>query len=145
MHPLIFALKRAHQATRRVLDLELSRYDLTAAQLDILIYLNRRGGVEQRDLQAALGVTSATLTRVIDGMENRKLVARRPSTDDSRVKTVVPTDEAIAMLQTLQQTEEGALYERFFQGLSPEEIAILTRLLNQIATNMGDHSRSIYG
>src|SRR6478735_571086 len=76
----IFALKRASQATRNVMDERLAAYRLTSAQLDILLYLEKRGDSAQRDLQTALGITSATLTRILDGMVARGFVEQELQT-----------------------------------------------------------------
>jgi DNA-binding MarR family transcriptional regulator len=86
MHETIFALKRAYQATRNSIDEGLAAYGLSWAQLDILLLLHRYGVQEQRELQLAMGVTSATLTRTVDGLVKRGFVSRVLSDDDARVK-----------------------------------------------------------
>src|SRR4051794_7284853 len=138
MKPTIFALKRAHQATRKALDDGLACYDLTSAQLDVLICLHSRGEVEQRDLQASLGVTSATLTRLLDGMVARALVERRPSAADARVNLIATTAKGRALLGELLAQEEAAFVARFAAGFSAAELTLLTNWLNRIALNMGD-------
>lgn len=144
MHPTIFALKRAYQATRKAMDEGLGAYGLTASQLDILIYLKRVGVAQQRDLQSALGVTSATLTRILDGMTQRGLVMRVPSQDDARVNLVRPSDKAVLLVEELHQKEEAGFVNRFLLGLSSDDVERLNRYLNQVAANMGDHSQSIF-
>lgn len=145
MRATIFALKRADQATRKAMDVGLMPYDLTSAQLDILLYLDMRGVSAQRDLQVALGITSATLTRVLDGMEARHFVARQPSGDDARVKCVEMTAQGCAVLEALHEREEAAFLARFAAGFSAEELATLTGWLRRIAVNMGDTSEHIFG
>lgn len=124
--------------------MELGRFDLNAAQLDILIYLRHHPEAEQRDLQAALGVTSATLTRVLDHMVNRGFAERRPSLSDSRVKRVVATEKGLSLLVTLQKQESQQFYDRVFRGFTREEVQLLTRLLQRLADNMGDTSQNIF-
>jgi DNA-binding MarR family transcriptional regulator len=145
MRATIFALKRADQATRNAMDEALSSYGLTSAQLDILLYLDLQGTVAQRDLQAALGITSATLTRILDGMEGRGFVERSPSTTDARVKCVSATPKGCAVLDELHDKEEQPFLARFATGFSPDELLILTGWLNRIAANMGDTSQGIFG
>lgn len=144
MHPTIFALKRAYQATRASLDEQLHPYDLTAAQLDVLIALKGSGPLEQRDLQGALGVSSATLARMLSTMEQRSLISREESPDDGRRNIVSILEEGLDLLETLEQQEEEAFTEQFLDGLSHTDAARLNRLLNRIADNMGDTSRDIY-
>jgi DNA-binding MarR family transcriptional regulator len=145
MRATIFALKRADQATRKAMDEGLAPYGLTSAQLDILLYLDLKGEVAQRDLQAALGITSATLTRIIDGMEARGFVARRPSEADARVKCVSATQKGCTVLDELHEKEEEPFLARFAAGFAPDELRLLTSWLNRIATNMGDTSQGIFG
>ena len=71
MQQTIFALKPAYQATRNAIDEGLVKYDLNWAQLDILLMLQEDDVWAQRELQIALGVTSATLTRMINGLVKR--------------------------------------------------------------------------
>lgn len=145
MRATIFALKRANQATRNFMDDHLAPYGLTSSQLDILLYLDLQGTVSQRAVQAALGITSATLTRILDGMEARGLTERRPSAEDARAKCVSVTPKGCGILADLQEKEEAAFLARFAAGFDAEELVTLTAWLNRIAANMGDTSQGIFG
>lgn len=145
MRATIFALKRADQATRNAMDEALSSYGLTSAQLDILLYLDLQGTAAQRGLQAALGITSATLTRILDGMEARGFAERRADQGDARVKCVTLTQKGCDVLEALHNKEEQPFLTRFARGFSADELLILTGWLNRIAANMGDTSQSIFG
>ena len=141
----IFALKRASQATRNVMDERLAAYGLTSAQLDILLYLEKRGDSAQRDLQTALGITSATLTRILDGMVARGFVERRASASDARAKLITITTAADERLCRLQEEEERIFLARFAAGFDEQELQTLTIWLQRLAANMGDTSEAIFG
>ncbi len=141
----IFALKRASQATRNVMDERLAAYGLTSAQLDILLYLEMRGDSAQRDLQAALGITSATLTRILDGMVARGFVERQASETDARAKLITITAAVDELLCQLQEDEERIFLARFAAGFDEQEIQTLTIWLQRLAANMGDTSEAIFG
>ena len=141
----IFALKRANLATRAALDEALAAHGLTSAQLDILLYLDERGETSQRDLQAALGVTSATLTRILDGMVARGFVERRVSESDARAKCIAITPAACRLLLHLKDDAEPRFLARFTAGFTPDEMQTLTRWLTRLAANMGDTSQPIFG
>jgi DNA-binding MarR family transcriptional regulator len=143
MDASLFSLKRAFQATRKAMDEQLAPFGTTWAQLDVLIYLLKNGQAEQRKLQSALGVTSATLTRMIDLMVDRGLLERQQSAQDARVNWIAPTEKAVALCHTLAQSERGFLGQAF-RGFSPAEITLLTDWLSRLANNMGDSSESIY-
>lgn len=143
MHPTLFALKRAYLAARHVLEGELHGSVLTVAHLDVIKHLlPAASGVDQRALQEALGVTSATLTRLLAGMEKHELVVRRPHRTDARGKTVAVTPKARAMFETLIAEVEGPYNERLLRGFTEAETLELTRLLGKIADNMGGSSES---
>jgi DNA-binding MarR family transcriptional regulator len=143
MDASIFALKRAFQATRKAMDEQLTPFGTTWAQLDVLIFLLRNGRSEQRKLQAALGITSATLTRMVDGMVERDLLERQPSNEDARVNWIVPSKKGLALCETLKKQEKSFL-EEVFKGFSGSEVALLTDWLTRVADNMGDSSEGIY-
>ena len=143
MDASIFALKRAYQTTRKVMDEHLAQFGTTSAQLDVLIYILRNGRVEQRQLQAALGVTSATLTVMLDVMVKRGLVERQPSQEDARVKWILPSDKGLALCHTLKELEQEFL-QKVFKGFSTTEVALLTDWLERVADNMGDSSEKVY-
>lgn len=144
MHPTIFALKRAHQATRQYLEDGLAPYGLTAAQLDVLMALDEPHHLEQRELQKALGISSATLARILTTMEQQELIVRDTSSEDARVKVVSMSNSGIQLLRSIEENKEEAFTEQFFDGFTHTEVAQLTRLLNRIAENMGDTSQNIY-
>jgi DNA-binding MarR family transcriptional regulator len=143
MDASIFALKRAYQATRKVMDEQLAQFGTTSSQLDVLIYLLKNGRTEQRKLQSALGVTSATLTRMVDIMVKRNLIERQASAEDARVNWISPLEKGLTLCHTLKEREEEYL-EQIFKGFSKSEVALLTDWLERVANNMGDSSESFY-
>ena len=140
MHETIFALKRAYQATRNAIDEGLAKYDLNWAQLDILLLLHNHNLKTQKELQTALGVTSATLTRTVDGLMRRGFVQRQPNNEDGRGKILCLSEKAGALLNQLQAVDDGLLKQTFFNGFSNPEVGLLTEWLTRIAQNMGDTS-----
>ncbi|MEY4578340.1 MAG: hypothetical protein RL701_3043 [Pseudomonadota bacterium] len=143
MHPTLFALKRAYQAARHVLEVELQSTGLTVAQIDVLklTLAAPATGLDQRALQRDLGVTSATLTRLLAGMERKNLIARAPHATDARGKTVRPTTKAARLLEKLVESREAEYTARLLRGFTKAETKMLTTLLRRIADNMGEGER----
>jgi len=135
----IFWLRRAYLMMRKALDEEIANYGLTAVQLDILMYLWQEDGMEQRTLQEHMSVTSATLTGIIDGVVERKLVERRLSLDDARVKQLFLTDTGRALHDQLGSSADD--FERkILRSFSATEGALLREWLRRLAINAGDTS-----
>lgn len=81
---------------------------LSAAQAKVLIRLQPEEALHMRTLARSLGYDASNLTGLVDKLEARGAVERRPDPSDRRIK-------AIAM------TEEGArLREDFRRGLESE-------------------------
>ena len=142
--PTLFALKRAYQATRQALEAHLQSRGVTAAQFDVLKLLLLAaphrpvpaGGLDQRAIQADLGVTSATLTRLLAGMERRGLVSRAPHPHDSRGKRVQASAKARKLFARLMEEGEADFLARVFRGFSEGDTRRLTDLLERVAENL---------
>ena len=138
-HP-IFLLKRLHLATRKAFDEALTKHGLTAAQFEILQHVWRQDGLEQRTLQERLGITSATLTGIVDGLVDRQLLIRRPSPEDARVKQLFLTDKGLALDTQVKAVLEN-VQERLLEGFSLAEIALLQDWMQRMIANMGEPSQ----
>jgi DNA-binding MarR family transcriptional regulator len=138
---LLLLLKRLHLGTRRAFDEAFAAYGVTGPQVEILRQVWQCPGVEQRVLQERLGVTSATLTGIIDGLVERELAERRLSPEDARVKQLFLTPQGAAVgaeLAAIMRSVE----ERLVQDFSPAEQALmrdwLTRMVQNLGTCTGD-------
>lgn len=65
------------------------------------LFLSPGHRLTQLDLQRGAKVTSGTITRLIDGMEQDGLVRRLPSSEDRRVSIVELTEEGLALSERL--------------------------------------------
>jgi DNA-binding MarR family transcriptional regulator len=92
MHVIFFGLKRAFHGTLRVTRRVLASLGLTPARFDMLYIVAKEGSsLLQRELQRALGVTAATVSRMLTSLEELGLVEREVSEDDHRCRNVVLT------------------------------------------------------
>ena len=67
-------------------------------------------------------------TEVVDALESRGLVQRRPDPDDRRATLVELTEHGASVLQAIRGTEA----ERVFGRLSPADRAHLARILRKL-------------
>ena len=81
------------------------RADLSVPQFRSLLYIARHDGCALRDLVGHLGLTAPSTSKMIDILERRSLVRRRPSTEDRRKLTLALTP---AGGKVLRQALEGA-------------------------------------
>lgn len=107
---------------------------LTAAQFDIFQQLLHEDGLEHRVMQERLGVTSPTLTNIIDVMVERGLVERRISPVDARVKLLFLTPKAHDLHGELGVAGE-AFVQTMFAGFSRSETALFMDWLERVTRN----------
>jgi len=129
-------LKRTYLLMRKALDERLSAYQLTTSQFEILGYLYAEPPVAQQLLQQRSGVTSATLTGLLDKLEQRGYIVRTLSADDGRANVVALTpagnDLFAQLLDVFHEFEQAML-----KGFSASERALFTDWLQRIALNLG--------
>jgi DNA-binding MarR family transcriptional regulator len=135
-HNPILRLKRAYLATRKAMDESLADYNLTAAQFDILLYLWEQDGETQRAIQEYLGVTSGTLSGLVDSLVAAGYLEQRLNEADTRVKQLFLTPRAWKLREELDGVSQQ-FFSQFFDGFSPTEAALLIEWLGRVAANMG--------
>lgn len=82
---LFHLLHLSHRAVFRAADRALSsRFGITAAQHAALMYLAQREGASMSELAAAISLKAAATSGLIDRMEKKELLERRPAAKDGR-------------------------------------------------------------
>src|SRR5438477_11824077 len=106
---------------RTAVDRRVRRLGLTRSQWLVINRLHRHPGATQSELAEMLEVEKATAGRMVDRMENKGWVARRPDASDRRVNRLHLTEEAdliqLQLAQVADRTVDDALalaspYER---------------------------------
>jgi DNA-binding MarR family transcriptional regulator len=80
----------------------LSEFDVRPAQFSVLVVIVANPGLSQADLAETLGIERARLVRLLDGLEKRGLIQRRPSPVDRRSHALVLTREGQRSLKRLK-------------------------------------------
>jgi len=122
-HTLVAARLQAHFAALA------AGHSLSTIQAKVLIQLDPAGTVTMRALADRIQYGPSNLTAVIDRLEARGAVARRPDAHDRRVKGLVLTGERIKLRDAFWQrliSDAGPL-----GGLGTAELAQLQTLLQQ--------------
>ncbi len=105
---------------------------LTPGQFGVLILIDRNNGLSQSALARALGIERSTMVAVIDGLEERNLVERRPSATDGRsyaLSLSSPGKRLLADTKPRVRRHE----KRLTAGLKPGEMDTLIELLQRIS------------
>ncbi|MBU6323869.1 MAG: MarR family transcriptional regulator [Bacteroidetes bacterium] len=86
-----------------------------------------------KDITARMLERSSNTTRIIDKLEAKGLVARRPSPNDKRELHIVLTESGSALLKKMDQ--EWLAGEPVRTGLNEVEAGILNTLLDKLRDN----------
>jgi DNA-binding MarR family transcriptional regulator len=105
-------------------------YGLTVAQFDVLAQVGAREGLTQQELADALFVTKGNVCQLLDRMERRGLLERRPART-GRGNHLYLTDEGRRLAADVVPAQE-ALIERCFAGLAADEQMALLGLLKRL-------------
>lgn len=129
---LLLQTCKAHRALAEKLWSEIG---LHVGQDMILRQLWPAEGCTQSELADRLCVQPATVTKMLQRMEQTKLIERRGDPEDQRVSRVYLTDQSRALLQPYEEAW-AKLEDYLIEGLSMEERVLLRRLLMQVHHNL---------
>lgn len=129
---------------RRAADGVLEPYGLSTSMLGLLGRLARAEGrtLRQTQLADAMGLSVSRVSRLIDVLEARALVERRPCPTDARATNVTLTRSGLTTTRKAQDAVFAFVEERFVQPLDARELstlaAVFTRLLARDAELAAD-------
>jgi len=124
------------QAYRSLSDVLMDQITLHRSQAMVLCKLFIHNGMTQSEIAQQLSVQGATVTDMLQRMEEAGLVSRRRDLDDNRLVRVYLTNAG--------QEKERFIMEQFlklesavFAGFDESERILLRQLLNRALNNMG--------
>ena len=96
---------------------------LTPPQAFVLRLVLDRPGMLQRELADAMTIARPTATRLLDGLEARKLIQRRAGDSDAREQRIHPTATAVAIRDALNAAS-GKVTRRLKQLLGAQSFEL---------------------
>jgi DNA-binding MarR family transcriptional regulator len=113
---------------------QLEPYGLTPFHYLVLCCLWEKDGLSTSGIAEKLGQLGATLTGVVDRMEDRKLVYRERDREDRRMVRIWLTPEGEQLKYILPPIAEQTI-NKAMQGVSQREQALISEVLGQIVLN----------
>ena len=110
----------------------LAPWGITPSQLRAVMTLVRHGTVRLSQLSDHLHIAARSATEVVDGLEAKGLVQRRPDPHDRRATLVTPTEAGADLIAAIR-TPRGTEAERLFDQLSATDRAHLGRILRKLS------------
>ena len=112
-------------------------HGITGARLAALHRLVSTGPLPLTELAKSEAVTAATMTRIVDGLQDGKLVVREKSAPDGRVVLIVPTTLGRTLVAGAR-TRRLEWLESFLAGLSDADRGAVARGVQILANATED-------
>ncbi len=126
-------LARVYQCIDHASAAHLRQFGLSVAQFDVLAQIGAREGLTQQELADALFVTKGNVTQLLDKLEQRGLIERRPA-GRSNCLHLTPAGRALVARAIPAQER---LIASLFASLAPAEQAKLLALLRRLCRRLG--------
>lgn len=133
-----FWVQRVYQATRNEMYRQFREEggeDITPEQWMILIRLWERDERTQAELCEATSRDAPTMSRIVDGMERRHLLARKPHPDDGRARVIHLTRKGRELEKKLVPVARK-LVARLVRGIPEDELATTRATLKRMFENL---------
>jgi MarR family 2-MHQ and catechol resistance regulon transcriptional repressor len=109
--------------------------ELSPREVRVLFLLGDKGEMIMTDLAARLPAPLSTVTRIIDRLENKRLVQRSRSEDDRRIVVVQQAPKGKMIHDRFLSTQLD-MAARMLEPLSSGEREILLELLDKLTRNL---------
>jgi DNA-binding MarR family transcriptional regulator len=135
-----YLFRRMQQIAVAIFVEECRAYDLTPVQYAALVAIRTHPGIDATRLSAVIAFDRSTLGNVIERLEAKQLIERKPSREDRRVKLLYLTKAGAALLRGIMPSVDRA-QARMLQPLEPADRKTLMALLAQLVDLNNEASR----
>ncbi|TPI43457.1 winged helix-turn-helix transcriptional regulator [Mesorhizobium sp. B3-1-6] len=130
-----FVLHDVARLLRKRFEQRSRAFGLTRAQWQVLAYLSLREGIHQNKQADLIEIMPITLARLLDKMQARGFIERRPNPADRRAWLLYLTPKAHPLIEVMRSNGQKTR-EEAFTGLSAEAQRQLLQTLCLIKSNL---------
>ena len=135
-----YLFRRMQQIAVAIFIEECKDFDLTPVQYAALIAIHTHPGIDATRLSAVIAFDRSTLGNVIERLEAKKLIERKPSAQDKRVKLLYLTKAGATLLRDITSSVDRS-QARMLQPLKAADRKTLLALLTQLVDLNNEASR----
>lgn len=135
--PLGFVIYRTALALKSALQRFFKEhgFEITVEQWAIIRHLWEEDGLSQREIAEKTSKDKPNITRMVDALEQKRLVFRQPDPRDRRKYCIYLTKEGKHLQERLMPLAQD-LRQRVTRNLTPAEIDLLKDTLDKIYQNI---------
>jgi len=131
-----FVLSQLGFETSRRFGLLMAEVELEPRHFALMRAIEAYAGQSQHAIGGWLRIPASSMVAIVDHLEDRGLVERRPHPSDRRSRTLHLTDAGVSVLTRATELAMG-LEQTVCAGLSPHQRQELLDRLGAVATNLG--------
>lgn len=135
-----YLFRRMQQIAVSIFMEECKAFDLTPVQYAALIAIHTHPGIDATRLSAVIAFDRSTLGSVIERLQAKAFVERKPAPEDKRIKLLYLTKAGAAILREIIPAVERA-QARMLEPLKPIERKALMGLMVQLVDLNNEASR----
>ncbi len=134
-HPFQSYLKNVVQTIKRSVDTQLEPHDLSGPQAKIVAFIgekqNQGISICQKDIEAVMHITAASITSLLQGLEKKGFIQRSTSTADERIKELALTQRGKKLIDTFDALF-SSIEKKIIQGMSEQDKELFLKQLCSI-------------
>lgn len=117
---LLVVLTRAAQSVRKRIEEDIKRHGLNQTEFGVLELLFHKGEQPIQKIGGKILIASSSTTYVVDQLEKKKLLKRRPCPEDRRITYAALTQKGQKLMEHIFPEHEKAVVQ-IMGGLTDEE------------------------
>jgi DNA-binding MarR family transcriptional regulator len=135
-----YLFRRMQQIAVAIFVEECRDFDITPVQYAALVAIQTHPGIDATRLSAVIAFDRSTLGSVIERLEAKGQIERRPANDDKRIKLLYLTRSGAKLLREVLPAVDRA-QARMLEPLKPADRKTLMALLAQLVDRNNEASR----
>jgi DNA-binding MarR family transcriptional regulator len=135
-----YLFRRMQQIAVSIFVEECQAFDLTPVQYAALVAIHTHPGIDATRLSAVIAFDRSTLGSVIERLEAKGYIERKPAPEDKRVKLLTLKRSGVALLRNIMPVVDRA-QARMLAPLKPADRKTLLALLAQLVDLNNEVSR----
>lgn len=136
-----YLLRRASKLGTARSEMAFKGLEISFTQWIVLVLVYRHMADTSTELSRDLGHNSGAMSRLINQLEERGLLARAPDTDDRRIVRLVTTEAGTALVTDLA-TRVMDVWNDILKDFDEAEILCLIELLDRLVTRLEETDRT---
>ncbi|ABK61505.1 MarR family winged helix-turn-helix transcriptional regulator [Clostridium novyi] len=117
---------------------ELKNIGLTVPQITAIKFIAHRKKVTVSELSEEMSVTKATVSGILNRLENMNIIKRIRSNEDKRIVYIVFSDEGLSLAKDIKHIMNNC-FENIFSNVSKEDLISIDNHLSSLLKVVEKH------